>query len=219
MLSVAGILLVIARPDTHLITNEIDRRAAPPKPVVATADEYLGIVRAVVAASEFRGLPPPPPEPGSELREEPKREVLLLDRSVALCQKIESKTHCSLPLRLSSASFEVRDYVPLKWLQELELANAAVAIVPNPRSAGIRYVPSGEVAALASDWEGFYADYPRTTGILRMSVPVFLDTTRSRALIYVEHRCGGFCGAGTLHLLHLEPEGWKQVGRLWMSMS
>jgi hypothetical protein len=68
------------------------------------------------------------------------------------------------------------------------------------------------------DWPAFSKEYPRSFGFWRLS-PVGYNTRGTEALVYLEHNCGGLCGAGGLVVLKKESGRWvvKNSLMLWIS--
>ena len=66
-------------------------------------------------------------------------------------------------------------------------------------------------------WESFYKEYPKASGIVRLS-PVGYNVEATEALVYIEHSCGGLCGAGYLVLLARQDGRWivKDQITLWV---
>jgi hypothetical protein len=60
-------------------------------------------------------------------------------------------------------------------------------------------------------WRRFYARYPGSPGLVRLS-RVGFDQASEQALVFVYHICGGRCGTGRYVLLSRSGEQWEVVG-------
>jgi hypothetical protein len=58
-------------------------------------------------------------------------------------------------------------------------------------------------------WEGFRHHFPSSAGYLILS-GVGFNSDRTIALVYVEHRCGGLCGAARYYILQKRDGRWVQ---------
>lgn len=70
-------------------------------------------------------------------------------------------------------------------------------------------------------WQDFYGRYPRSGGYQWMSAVGF-NKDKTRAIVHMDHSCGGRCGGGEYYFLEKIDGNWKQVkvkGRtcLWVS--
>jgi hypothetical protein len=67
-------------------------------------------------------------------------------------------------------------------------------------------------------WRAFYERFPRSFGATRISAVAY-DRTGEKALVYVEHGCGGLCGEGKIVLLQLEGGTWRirNMTMTWVS--
>jgi hypothetical protein len=59
-------------------------------------------------------------------------------------------------------------------------------------------------------WWDFYARYPNSGGFIEVSAVGF-DSTKTRAMVYVAHHCGGLCGGGTHHLMEKTDGQWGEA--------
>jgi hypothetical protein len=80
---------------------------------------------------------------------------------------------------------------------------------------GVPYllVPAREIeqmfsGSLPGDWRAFYARYPDSGGYTEVSAVGF-DPTKTRAMVYVAHGCGGLCGGGTHHFVEKVDGLWR----------
>jgi len=65
-----------------------------------------------------------------------------------------------------------------------------------------KFIPREDAAA-------FLKENPRSGVVLEVSAPGY-NADRSRALVYVGHRCGSLCGGGTYHLLVKREGKWQR---------
>ena len=99
--------------------------------------------------------------------------------------------------------------------------NAVPRALPEFQSLGIAVEHAGAAdlapfrAAADPDeyWRRFYARYPDSPGLVRLS-RVGFDRAREQALVFVYHICGGRCGTGGYVLLSRAGEQWEVVGEL-----
>lgn len=221
---------VLARPASMVVEREWVAWKNRPVPIIASDAETAAILKAVIEANETGyGRPPPPPEPTgadaahtdpvSRFEKSAPRDLILIDRSVTCPESPSNPFACPYDPKYffdakSSAS------VPLKWRQELQLANRSVRSMPAPALAYVHVTSAAVVDAIFEKgfWKEFYERFPDSSGTLSASIPV-LSEDHARALIYVEQGCEGLCGTGYLHVLERTSSGWKQIGRwmLWVS--
>ena len=57
-------------------------------------------------------------------------------------------------------------------------------------------------------WARFHQQYPESHGYMQLSAVGF-NPSKTRALVYVSHHCGGLCGGGTHHLLEKVNGAWR----------
>jgi hypothetical protein len=76
----------------------------------------------------------------------------------------------------------------------------------------------GSAANPNTFWRAFYARFPGSVGLLSFSRPGY-DATRTHALLYYGHGCGGLCGDGGYVLLERRDGKWMILRRVvtWMS--
>jgi hypothetical protein len=58
-------------------------------------------------------------------------------------------------------------------------------------------------------WETFYRQHPDSGGYFRMSAVGF-NRSRTRAMVYLSHACGGLCGEGRYHFLERVDGVWLE---------
>jgi len=215
--SIAAIVL-LALPALHWVEGAIRAEAQAPNPVVASPSETREILEAVLQKAQFVGIPPPPPEPGEPDHPEPRRTLLLSDRSVCFAQDPERR--CSSAITDSLGDPELETFAPLKLRQELLIANRVSTQLQLSSLAHTKVVASSEVERVfsADGWEYFYEKYPKTAGYAEIAQPV-LSENRQQALIYVAHHCDGLCGTGTVYLLTRVGARWyvSKQEMLWIS--
>ena len=103
-------------------------------------------------------------------------------------------------------------------VESFKRANAAGRFVLPDRDLLHPYVvvPRAEImqlfttpgSDLSSGWTRFYDRYPDSGGYMEVSAVGF-DSSKTRALVYVAHHCGGLCGGGTHHLLQKVDGRWQ----------
>jgi hypothetical protein len=106
-------------------------------------------------------------------------------------------------------------------LQSFMRVNAVPRPLPEFEALGIAVEHAGtaDLAALRGAgnpdeyWRGFYARYPDSPGLVRLT-RVGFDQPGRQALVFVYHTCGGRCGTGKYVLLSGAGERWEVVGEL-----
>jgi len=98
--------------------------------------------------------------------------------------------------------------------------NADVRILLPRQRLQVEYVvvPAAEIQASFRDvpndpmfgWTGFYRRYPDSGGYMQLSAVGF-DASKTRAMVYVAHRCGSLCGGGMYHLLEKVDGAWREA--------
>lgn len=117
-------------------------------------------------------------------------------------------------------------------LENYKAENEGVRHLLADRDLGIPYIvqPLEELNAFFTPpagnfergWSNFYRRYPDSGGYMEVSAVGF-NTTKTRALVYVSHHCGGLCGGGSHHLLEKGDGGWQRANLkdvkmcIWMS--
>jgi hypothetical protein len=66
------------------------------------------------------------------------------------------------------------------------------------------------IGAPTGDWSTFYARYPNSGGFIELSAVGF-DSTKTRAIVYGAHHCGGLCGKGAYHLMEKTGGQWREA--------
>lgn len=59
-------------------------------------------------------------------------------------------------------------------------------------------------------WPRFYERYPDSGGYMQLSAVGF-DASKTRALVYTSHHCGGLCGGGQHQLLEKRDGRWRRA--------
>jgi hypothetical protein len=108
--------------------------------------------------------------------------------------------------------------LPAEWqpvLDSFKTENARVRIILPERQLGRPYivVPTEQIMSMfenrpLGDWEEFYDRYPDSGGFMEMSAVGF-DGSKTHALVYIAHHCGGTCGGGTHHFLEKVDGVWR----------
>jgi hypothetical protein len=67
-------------------------------------------------------------------------------------------------------------------------------------------------------WEAFYAAFPDSTGVTRLSLPSY-SSSLDEALVYVSGECASLCGSGFYWHLRKIDDKWKVVAivNLWIA--
>jgi hypothetical protein len=82
-----------------------------------------------------------------------------------------------------------------------------------------RVVPRAQIEAafqrpqpndMSFGWTGFHTHYPDAHGYMQLSAVGF-NHSKTRALVYVSHHCGGLCGSGRHYLLEKVGGAWRRA--------
>ena len=189
-----------------------------PHPIVASDEEIRAIVQAILAHERFKEVPQPPAGPGQPAVPGPKRDMLLLDRSLCLVD--------DEPVSQCGSSEDADDLmhltnIPEQWKREVLHANRTSRAIDLSGIPSTRVITQADISGIFAGkgwWEDFYARYPQTAGFAAVSVPV-LSKDRQQALVYFAHYCGGLCAGGDIFILQREGRGWQVVEAfsLWVS--
>lgn len=137
-------------------------------------------------------------------------QVVVADSTLAFASELKYATE--LPRRLPGIGPEL--------LPSFAEANASRRALPGFPALSVPVVRVGE-AGLArfrtggspdTYWEAFYAAYPDSPGLIRLS-RVGFDPERQQALVFVSHVCGGRCGRGVYLLLSDASGSWEVIGK------
>ncbi|TKR33407.1 hypothetical protein FCE95_03620 [Luteimonas gilva] len=186
---------------------------------VATGPEARAIIAASLAEMNYRGVPPPPPDRSEAVRPQAPRDILV--SSTSLCFGVQSAAEVSECAPLDALETpRIGNFVSKKLRDDLLRANASRRPIDLAGLPRVRVVNASETIKLTHyrSWKAFYDRYPNTAGWVEASLPV-LTPDKSHALVYLEHRCDGLCGTGTLLYLQRTPNGWvveKKRG-LWVA--
>lgn len=206
-----------------------ERVATPAR--LATEPEQRDILRTVLS-NRYPGPPLPPPMPRDPPRgPESLRPIPLMDRSIAFCAPSAKAESLEPDCAVEGIDAEIAS-------SRLESGRAdasgiarsfRAALIDANRRAYPQPVPGGRpTITMSTDslprtfqmdfWKGFHDRYPGTAGFVQATRAVVSHDAR-RALIYIEHHCGGLCGSGDLHLLHFGDGQWRLESsyRLWIS--
>lgn len=88
-------------------------------------------------------------------------------------------------------------------------------------SAPVELVNKDSIKAMFAEkdidgWKNFYKKYPDSGGYISMSAVAF-NADRTIAMVYMDHWCGGLCGAGGYHFLQKTDGKWTEFP--WQGMS
>lgn len=186
----------------------------------SAAEQSRAIVAAALAEMNYRGVFRPLPA-GEQPTPQAPRDILVSSTSLCLAAKNASKpADCTFTEAESFESDGLDKFVPRELRMELLRANTARQPIDLTGVPKVRVVDAADIGKLVDyrSWKAFYDRYPQTAGWVETSQPV-LSADGSHALVYLEHRCGGLCGTGTLLYLEHTPKGWvvvKQLG-MWIS--
>lgn len=181
----------------------------------------------------FEGVPSPPPEPGESFEPQPLRPLLVAVEAMQFCLEERAPASlgadCGKTMLLPSDSIRSKTFdldfqpspeLPADFRSALVAANSKEQRLPLPQVE--RAIATTETELQQSlgngPWYDFYARYPDTAGVLRLTRAVVSNDGRS-ALIYTEHRCGGLCGSGYLFRLIRTDGQWRveNAFMLWIS--
>ena len=126
---------------------------------------------------------------------------------------VQRETVTNNECTLSGAALE-SDWKPV--VDDFKRENAQVRFVMPDRDLHVPYVvvPRKTIMAFfakgAGNWPEFYRRYPDSGGYFEVSAVGF-DGSKTRAMVYVAHHCGGLCGAGSHHLLEKATGTWHEA--------
>jgi hypothetical protein len=104
------------------------------------------------------------------------------------------------------ASFEAANKRAMMLQPDFQLPKQTKLVTREELDAAFQR-PSG--AEVGDGWEGFRHHFPSSAGYLILS-GVGFNSDRTIALVYVEHRCGGLCGAARYYILQKRDGRWVQ---------
>lgn len=206
---------------------------SPPFPTRLATDREQQDILALLLDRYFEGLPPPPPQPEggapidwAGLR---RRPLVLLDTSLRFCTPatVDATGECAtggIDDTIVSPRWDLdfRDAPDIRLRFRTALVAANRRVHPQPMPTGRPTIP---VAAEdfhrvleAGFWRAFYQRFPGTAGVVHANRAVVSADGRE-ALIYVEHRCDGLCGTGSLILMSRIGGRWRVTYPyvLWIS--
>jgi hypothetical protein len=99
---------------------------------------------------------------------------------------------------------------------DFKLQNARVRFILPDRDLHRPYVVVTQKDLLAffsrngGSWPAFYKQYPDSGGYVEVSAVGF-DRSKTQAMVYVSHYCGGLCGGGSYHLLEKSGGTWREA--------
>jgi hypothetical protein len=111
------------------------------------------------------------------------------------------------------------DWKPV--LESYRAVNATARAIRPGQQIGLPYqvVPARVIASafdkpipngVSDGWQGYYRRYPGSGGYLEVSAVGF-DPTKTRAMVYMAHSCGGLCGGGMHYLLERVEGVWREA--------
>ena len=103
-------------------------------------------------------------------------------------------------------SFEAANKTATTLHADFRLAKPARLASREELDAAFR---SRSTSGVGDGWEGFRLHFPDSAGYLILS-GVGFNADRTIALVYVEHRCGGLCGAAHYYILQKRNGRWVQ---------
>lgn len=186
------------------------------EPRPASSEDQARILLALVRYYATEGLPLPPPEAcEGAAAEEPRRVVVLARESLPLCayRGPYSEDH-------NCPKGEIDKTASHAWRQQLIAANSTSRPQPDLVGPLLRTWSVAEYLKVidAEWWDGFYARHPGTSGFTQVSWAVLSDDG-TKALVYVDHRCGGTCGTSMLHVMVRDGDRWRidRSAMYWIS--
>ena len=126
---------------------------------------------------------------------------------------VQRETVINNECTLSGAALET-DWKPV--VDDFKRQNAQLRFVLPDRDLRVPYlvVPRKDIMAFfakgAGNWPEFYRRYPDSGGYIELSAVGF-DASKTRAMVYVAHHCGGLCGGGSHHLLEKVNGAWREA--------
>jgi len=126
---------------------------------------------------------------------------------------IQRETVTNNECTLSGAALET-DWKPV--VDDFKRQNAHVRFVMPDRDLRVPYVvvPRKDIMAFftkgGGNWPEFHRRYPDSGGYIEVSAVGF-DPSKTRAMVYVAHHCGGLCGGGSHHLMERIDGGWRDA--------
>ena len=139
----------------------------------------------------------------NEIRATPSRKPLVIQR----------ETTFNKECIVSGGALET-DWKPVA--DDFKVQNASVRFVAPDRDLRRPYVVVTQKDLLAffgkqgGNWPAFYQRYPDSGGYVEVSAVGF-DPSKTRAMVYVSHYCGGLCGGGSYHLLEKSGGAWREA--------
>jgi len=214
-----GVMVLTTPLAVQWVSNQRERQAATPHPIVADANDARAIAAAVLEGLHFESVPSPPPEPG-ECAEPPRRRTLVIDnQSIGFGSDAKDPSPDSMISEYLVGPM-LDEFAPRKFREELIIANRERGPLDLSGIPDLVAVRSADIEKiLARDgWSAFYETWPDSAGLVRVSRPV-LSADRQQALIFVEFRCAGMCGHGDIYRLERAGMGWRivELRNVWMS--
>ena len=139
----------------------------------------------------------------NEIRATPSRKPLVIQRETTFDKEC-----------MASGGALETDWKPVA--DDFKLQNASVRFVAPDRDLRRPYVVVTQKDLLAffgkqgGNWPAFYQRYPDSGGYVEVSAVGF-NPSKTRAMVYVSHYCGGLCGGGSYHLLEKSGGAWREA--------
>jgi hypothetical protein len=101
-------------------------------------------------------------------------------------------------------------------IEDFKRQNASTWMLQRSFPIDIPYVLESKDAIMApfkahgaAGWSAFNAAHPDSRGFIHLSAVGF-DKSRTRAIVYVSHFCGGLCGSGMYRFVERQDGTWKE---------
>jgi hypothetical protein len=126
---------------------------------------------------------------------------------------VQRETAVNKDCMVSGGALET-DWKPVA--DDFKLQNAHVRFVSPDRDLHRPYsvVPQKDILAFftrqGGSWPAFYRRFPDSGGYVEVSAVGFARS-KTRAMVYVSHYCGGLCGGGSYHLLEKVGGAWREA--------
>jgi hypothetical protein len=193
--------------------NHLERKAAEPRPILASPAQQAAIVRAILMMAPIRMPPPPPPLPGSHHASLPTPSVDpvdrlplgLLDQTISLRSCDPSRpgraTRCDMGGHMDEQLVAVdrESTFPLAWRRELVAASLEPAPLTDPQVDGVMLVAR---------------DSDANDGLAGVSRAVLSADGRA-ALVYFEIHGPGLGAACIVYRLAHASTGWEVSDQEW----
>jgi hypothetical protein len=102
------------------------------------------------------------------------------------------------------ASFDAANKTAATLNSDFQLSKPARLVTQEELKTAFK---SSSRSAVGDGWQGFRDHFPDSAGYLILS-GVGFSADRTVALVYIEHRCGGLCGAARYYILQKRSDRW-----------